>query len=68
MELPLAIEMMKHKLDNTTFIGKQWKIKELEKPPTIVELNKIIFWGCTRGNVWTLKKDEVKWAKMVGFP
>jgi hypothetical protein len=59
--------MMKHKLDSTTFIGKRWKIKELENSPIITKLSKILFLECTHGNIWTFEKEEIEWARMVGF-
>jgi hypothetical protein len=38
---------------------------ELEKLPTLNELEKINFVGYTHGNIWTLTKEKVNWVKKV---
>jgi len=58
---------MKHEMEESSggVVSRGRKVKELKKLPTLEKLRKINFMGYTHGNIWTLMKEEVNWAKKV---
>jgi hypothetical protein len=65
-EQVLNVGEMKHECEidiGTTFLNtKQRRIKLVEKLPTMVELKKVTFLGCTHGSIWALDTQEETWA------